>query len=75
MQRVCYAKNFDLKFIIIVPITNGRYNLVITDAIAMAKLYFSVHKTFWELKIYYIIVTCVNCVYCTRYSNFLILYF
>jgi hypothetical protein len=27
-------------------IPNGRYNLVITDAIAMTKPYFSVHKTF-----------------------------
>jgi len=40
-------------------IPNGRYDLVIIDAI-VTKPYFSVHKTFLELKIYHIIVTCVN---------------
>lgn len=48
-------------------IPNGRYDLVIIDAIAMTKPYFGVRKTFWELKIYHIIVTCVNPVFCVRY--------
>ena len=46
---------------------NDRYDLIIIDAIAMTKPYFGVHKTFWELKIYHIIVTCVNPVCCIRY--------
>jgi len=48
-------------------IPNGRYDLVIIAASDMTQPYFSVHKTFWELKIYHIIVTCVNPVCSIRY--------
>jgi len=48
-------------------IPNGRYDLVIIDAVAITKPYFSVRKTFWELKIYHVIVTCVNSVCCIHY--------
>jgi hypothetical protein len=50
-------------------ILNGNYDLVIIDVHAMTKLCISIHKIFsCELKIYDVIVTCMNHVCCTCYT-------
>jgi len=42
-------------------------DLVIIDAIAMTQPYFTVHKTFLDLKVYHIIITCLNPLCCIHY--------